>query len=153
MSEINENTQENSQESIDDGIPSVSFTLEVHDTQQAPVDETLSVRGMAADAYETGVAIQTAKSELQAQITALGGDIENLIGLLFPVGCIYTTTSDTAPTFGGENWNWQEVKIPVTQGDLIDGFRGYADFEEGDDPGENHLHFWMRIEDTEAAET
>ena len=148
MSEVN-----NTPESIEqDGIPEVSFTLEVYNTIPAPVDDTLSIQGMAADAYETGVAIQAAKDDLQAEIDALGGNVASIAGLFFPVGSVYISTSDTAPTFGGENWNWEEIKIPVTQDDLVDGFRGYAAFASGDDPGENHLHFWLRIEDTEVEE-
>ena len=148
MSEVN-----NTPESIEqDGIPEVSFTLEVYNTIPAPVDDTLSIQGMAADAYETGVAIQAAKDDLQAEIDALGGNVASIAGLFFPVGAVYISTSDTAPTFGGENWNWEEIKIPVTQDDLVDGFRGYAAFASGDDPGENHLHFWLRIEDTEVEE-
>lgn len=148
MSEVN-----NTPESIEqDGIPEVSFTLEVYNTIPAPVDDTLSIQGMAADAYETGVAIQAAKDDLQAEIDALGGNVASIAGLFFPVGAVYISTSDTAPTFGGENWNWEEIKIPVTQDDLVDGFRGYAAFASGDDPGEDHLHFWLRIEDTEVEE-
>lgn len=148
MSEVN-----NTPESIEqDGIPEVSFTLEVYNTIPAPVDDTLSIHGMAADAYETGVAIQAAKDDLQAEIDALGGNVASIAGLFFPVGAVYVSTSDTAPTFGGENWNWEEIKIPVTQDDLVDGFRGYVAFASGDDPGEDHLHFWLRIEDTEVEE-
>lgn len=148
MSEVN-----NTPESIEqDGIPEVSFTLEVYNTIPAPVDDTLSIQGMAADAYETGAAIQAAKDDLQAEIDALGGNVASIAGLFFPVGAVYISTSDTAPTFGGENWNWEEIKIPVTQDDLVDGFRGYAAFASGDDPGEDHLHFWLRIEDTEVEE-
>ena len=42
MSEINENTElTETEESIDDGIPEVSFTLEVDNTVPAPVDPDL----------------------------------------------------------------------------------------------------------------
>ena len=155
MSEINENTElteeTGTEESVDNGIPEVSFTLEVENTVPAPVDTTLAIEGMAADAKATGDAIAAAKSELQAEIDALGGNVASIAGLFFPVGAVCISTSDTAPTFGGENWNWEEIKIPVTNDDLIDGFRGYAAFESGDDPGENHLHFWLRIDDTEVS--
>ena len=141
---------ENTQESIStDGIPEVTFTVQVAETVQAPVDDTLSVEGMAADAKATGDAIAAAQSALQEEIDGLGQDLSAIVGVLFPVGCIYVSTSATAPTFGGTNWNWQEVKlVPMTQGDMINGFRGYSAFESGDDPGENHLHFWKRIADT-----
>ena len=52
MSEVN-----NTPESIDDGIPHVQFTLRVANVQQAPIDDTLSIQGMAADAKATGEAI------------------------------------------------------------------------------------------------
>lgn len=152
MSEINENTElTGTEESVDDGIPEVTFTLEVENTVQAPVDPNLETEGMAADAKATGEAIAAARAELQAEIDALGGNVASIAGLFFPVGAVYVSTSDTAPTFGGENWNWEEIKIPVTNDDLIDGFRGYAAFESGDDPGEDHLHFWLRIDDTEVS--
>ena len=143
MSEVN------TPSSIDDGIPEVSFTVEVSNVQQTPVDDTLSISGMAADAKATGDAIEEAKADLQTEIDALETDITSVIGTLFPVGAIYVSTSSTAPTFGGTNWNWQEIMIPVTQGDLMDGARSYAAKTESDTPGT--LHFWMRIADTEVA--
>lgn len=152
MSEVNENTElTDTEESIDDGIPEVSFTLEVYNTVPAPVDPDLETEGMAADAKATGDAIAAAQATLQAEIDALGGNVASIAGLFYPVGAVYVSTSDTAPTFGGENWNWEEIKIPVTNDDLIYGFRGYAAFESGDDPGEDHLHFWLRIADTEVS--
>lgn len=75
MSEVN-NT---SPESLDDGIPEVTFTVQVSNTQQAPVDDTLSITGMAADAKATGDAIEQAKTDIQAVIdeteSGLQGDI------------------------------------------------------------------------------
>ena len=63
MSEIN-----NSQQSIEDGIPEVSFTLEVSNVQQAPVDDSLTISGMAADAKATGDAIAEAKADVEGQL-------------------------------------------------------------------------------------
>lgn len=146
MSEVN--TPENtSPESLDDGIPEVSFTLQVSDVVQAPIDDTLSIEGMAADAKATGDAIAQAKADLQEEIDAIETNVDDVIGELFPIGSIYISTSSTAPTFGDANWRWQEIMIPVTQGDLIDGSRSYADKEEGDTPGT--IHFWRRIADAE----
>lgn len=143
MSEIN------TPESIDEGIPEVNFTLSVAETIQAPVDDTLTISGAAADAKATGDAIAEAKSDLQEEIDALDDDMDALPGTFFPVGSIYVSTSSTAPTFGGSNWNWQEIKIPATWGDLEDGFRSYQSVGSGDTPGT--LHFWLRIADTEVS--
>lgn len=141
MSEIN---TENSIE--EQGIPEITLQLEVQQTVQAPVDATLTIAGQAADAKATGDAIDAAKELLQGEIDAIGGDIVTLIGNLFPVGAIYVSTSDTAPTFGGENWNWEEVLMPATWGDIEDGSRSFKTLETGDTPGT--VHFWRRIADT-----
>lgn len=144
MSEVN-----NTPESIDDGIPEVTFQVEVAETVQAPIDDTLSIEGMAADAKATGDAIANAKEDLQEEIDAIDEDLDAVVGTLFPVGAIYVSTSSSPPTFGGTNWNWQEIKFPVTQGDLMDGFRSYQNVASGDTPGT--IHFWLRIADTEVS--
>ena len=137
MSEVN-----NTPASIDDGIPEVSFTLEVSNTVQAPVDPTLSIEGVAADAKATGDAIQAAKDDLQEQIDNIETGVDSVAGQLFPVGAVYISTSSTAPTFGGNTWVWQEIKMPATWGDIEDGFRSYQNVDSGDTPGT--LHFWKR---------
>ena len=147
MSEVN--TTPDTQESVNDGIPEVTFTMEVENTVQAPVDDTLTVSGMAADAKVTGDAIAAAQAALQEEIDNIETGVESVAGKLFPVGSIYISTSASAPTFGGTNWNWQEIMIPVTQGDLMDGSRSYAAKESGDTPGT--IHFWLRIADTEVS--
>lgn len=141
MSEVN------TPSSIDDGIPEVSFTLSVSNTQQAPVDDTLSISGMAADAKATGDTIDAAKADLQEEIDAIETGVDSVAGKLFPVGSVYVSTSATAPTFGGTNWNWQEILIPTTWGDLEDGPRSYKAKGTGDTAGS--LHFWLRLSDTE----
>jgi hypothetical protein len=141
MSEVN---TDNSIET--EGIPEISLQLEVQQTVQAPVDPTLTVSGMAADARETGLRIAAAKQELQTEIAGVSESVAAVAGLLFPVGCIYATTSNTAPTFGGTNWNWEEILMPATWGDIADGSRSYKTKEEEDTPGT--LHFWRRIDDT-----
>ena len=138
MSEVN-NT---SPESIDDGIPEVTFTLQVSQVVQAPIDDTLSIEGMAADAKATGDAINAAKEELQEEIDEIETGVDSVVGTLFPVGAVYVSTSSTAPTFGGNTWTWQEIKIPATWGDIEDGFRSYEAVESGDTTGT--LHLWKR---------
>lgn len=138
MSEINNNTPA----SIDDGIPEVTFEVEVSNVVQTPVDDTLSIAGMAADAKATGDAIDAAKAELQEEIDAIDTGVDSVPGRLFPVGAIYVSTSATAPTFGGVDWEWSEILIPTTWGDLEDGQRSYRAKETGDTTG--NLHFWLR---------
>lgn len=128
-------------ESIDGGIPQVRFTLRTANTQQAPVDSTLSIAGMAADAKATGDAIETAKTLLQDEINDLGEDIAGVLGQIFPVGTVLITTTATAPAINAE-WIWAEILIPMTWGDLEDGSRSYADKTENDTAGT--LHFWRR---------
>lgn len=140
MSEIN------TEESIEQGIPEITLQMEVQDTVQAPVDATLTISGQAADAQATGLAIAQAKSEVEAEVETVDGKVSAIIGNIFPVGSIYVSTSATAPTFGGANWNWQEIMIPATWGDVKNGARSYANKEAGDTPGT--VHFWLRIADT-----
>lgn len=131
-----------------DGVPEVTFEVEVSNVVQTPVDDTLSIAGMAADAKATGDAIDAAKAELQEEIDAIDTGVDSVPGQLFPVGSIYVTTSATAPTFGGTNWRWKEILLPVTYGDLMSGARDYADV--GDEtPGT--VHFWLRIADAEVS--
>lgn len=144
---MSETNTPNTPESIDEGIPSVRFRVRVAQLVQQPTDPTLEIENMPADAKATGEAIAQAKEELQEEIDSLDEDISAIAGLLFPVGSIYTSTSATAPTFGASNWNWQEIMIPATHGDLENGSRSYTAKGENDTPGS--LHFWKRLEDTE----
>ena len=137
MSELNNNTPA----SIDDGIPEVNFTVEVSNVVQSPIDPTLSIEGMAADAKATGDAIAAAKDELQEEIDAIDTGVDSVPGKLFPVGAIYVSTSATAPTFGGLTWTWQEIIFPATFGDLMDGTRSYV--AKGSVTA-GTVHFWLR---------
>lgn len=95
-------------------IPEISFSISPNTTVTAPVDPTLTVEGMAADAKAAGDAIKA----------------------LFPVGSVVMTVTANAPAFYG---TWTEILIPATWGDIEDGERSY---EDGTSSGT--LHFWRR---------
>ena len=94
-----------------ENIPEITLQLSVMDTVQAPIDNTLSISGEAADAKATGDAIAALQTTLQAAIAAL-----------FPIGSVYASVNSTAPAFFG---TWTEIKMPATWGDLEDGMRSY----------------------------
>lgn len=60
----------------------------------------------------------------------------DVLNTYFPVGSVYTSTSGTAPTFGG---TWQEIKITATWNDLKNGDRSYSA-----GTGSGTLHYWRR---------
>ena len=60
----------------------------------------------------------------------------DVVGTCYPVGSIYTSTSSTAPSFGG---TWTEVKVTATWNDLKNGDRSYAS-----GTGSGTLHYWLR---------
>ena len=107
------------------GIPEIALTVQVAETVQAPVDNTLSIAGQAADAQATGAAI-----------AALQTTLSEAIATLFPIGAIYVSTSNEAPAFYG---TWVEITIPATWGDIDDGNRSFV---EG--TGTGTIHFWKR---------
>ena len=110
---------------MSESIPEIDMQIEVAETVQAPVDDTLLIAGEAADAKATGDAINALSTTLTAAIAAL-----------FPIGAIYISTVSTAPVFYG---TWVEITIPTSWGDLEDGNRSYAD-----GTGSGTLHFWRR---------
>ena len=110
---------------MSESIPEITMQLEVMDTVQAPVDDTLSIAGEAADAKATGDAI-----------SALSTTLTTALASLFPIGAIYVSTVSTAPAFYG---TWVEITVPTSWGDLEDGNRSYVD-----GTGTGTLHFWRR---------
>ena len=106
-------------------IPVITLTLSVSDTVTAPVDNTLSIAGEAADAKATGQALTNLQQTLQTAIASL-----------FPIGSIYVSTLSSAPVFYG---TWVEITMPASYGDLEDGMRSYVD-----GTGTGTLHFWRR---------
>ena len=106
-------------------IPVITLTLSVSDTVTAPVDNTLSISGEAADAKATGQALATLQQTLLTSINSL-----------FPIGSIYVSTLSSAPVFYG---TWTEITMPASYGDLEDGMRSYVD-----GTGTGTLHFWRR---------
>lgn len=130
--------------------PEIEFPeVQVMSVVQAPIDDTLTIAGMAADAKATGEAIEAVEETLQESIGTVSDNLAAVRGILFPVGSVVITTSSTAPTFGGTNWNWQEIMIPATWGDIQNGARSYTEKGETDTPGT--LHFWLRIADSEVS--
>ena len=122
--------------------PEIEFpAIEVMRVVQAPIDDTLSIEGMAADAKATGDAIAAAKEELEESISTVSEDLAAVRDVLFPVGSVYISTSATAPEFGG---SWVEILMPTTWGDLLTGARSYTEREE---ETAGTLNFWLRVEE------
>lgn len=131
MSEVNTNATEDSiLQSIEElgGIPVIEVEMEVSGMTAYPTDKTLSIADMPADAKEVG-----------DQIDILQSAIASIISESYPVGSIYMTVSDSAPTFTG---TWVEIAITATWNQLKTGKRGYAELESGDTGGT--VHFWLR---------
>ena len=88
-----------------------------------------------AEALEQTGNAQTAQTIPMSDATG-APTIAAMIASLFPVGAIYASINNTAPTFFG---TWQEIKMVATWSDLKAGFRNYAD---GVSTGT--VHFWRR---------
>ena len=145
------------------GIPSLTMTVSASEVVQAPVDATLSISEMPADAKATGDAISAVASDVAdnsadiADILAWTGEdinvnsetgsqtiaqaIAGITSEPYPVGTVIMTISDTAPTFNG---TWVEIAVTATWNQLKTGLRGYQELEEGQSGGS--LHFWLRTE-------
>lgn len=122
------------------GIPEVEMAVSVSGMTQYPVDKTLAIEDMAADAKATGEAI----INLQGDIADLESEIQDITNVAYPVGSIYMTVTDEPPTFPGV---WVEVAIKATWSQLKSGVRNYAELEEGQTGGT--VHFWLRLPDEE----
>ena len=118
------------QESIEStgGIPVIEVSMQVSGMTQTPVDKTLSIADMAADAKEVGDRFDIVEAA-----------ISGIVGESYPVGSIYMSTRATAPTFTG---TWIEIGITATWSQLKTGKRDYAELESGDTGGT--VHFWLR---------
>lgn len=122
----------NTEQSIQDiGIPVLNFTVAPSQVIYSPVDKTLSISEMPADAKATGDAIAN-----------LAADISDLYNNMYPVGSVYMTIADTLPAFISSIGTWEEVLIPMTWGDIRTGTRNYAEMESGQTGGT--LHMWLR---------
>ena len=133
---------------INEGIPTLTFRVSPSEVIYAPVDKTLSISEMPADAKATGDAIQNVSDNLGEDIAELGADIaaiqetiSSLSNLFYPVGSVYMTTSASVPErFTG---TWVEIAMPMTWNDLKRGTRSWVELE--DDP-DRTLHFFLRTE-------
>lgn len=120
------------------GIPEVEMEISVSGMTQYPVDKTLAIEDMAADAKATGEAI----GNLQGDIADIEAEIQGITKVAYPVGSIYMTVSDEPPEFPGI---WVEIAIKATWSQLKSGTRDYAELEEGQAGGS--VHFWLRLPD------
>lgn len=144
------------------GIPELWMTVSPAQNVQAPVDKTLSISEMAADAKATGDAINNLGSLLEEEISDLASDVipkawitttltesgkvadakavGDAIKDMYPVGSIYMTIESTIPSsFSGI---WTEILLPMTWNDLKNGTRSYASI--GLNPPEHTVHFFLR---------
>lgn len=149
------------------GIPEIEQEIEICGVIQAPVDSTLSIPEQAADAKATGdwisaveAAAEAAETALRIRVSAIeawtGENLfvnsqsdetiaeaiaalkEAVLGDIFPVGSVITTTTAEPPSFSG---TWSEIVMPLTWNDIRTGSRS---FEAG--AGTGNLHFWERTE-------
>ena len=143
------------------GIPTIELSLEVAGMTAYPVDRSLTIADMAADAKATGDAISDVQEAILGEderITTIEGwtgeniplnseqgsstiaqAFNSIISVSYPVGSIYMTISDNAPTFTG---TWVEIAITASWTQLKEGKRGYEQLASGATGGP--VHFWLR---------
>lgn len=156
------NTEENIQEN---SIPELSFTVEPSQNVQTPVDKTLSIAEMAAEAKATGDAIATLESAISdlntdmaevstrtaadirmgasdtRTITEALTEMQTNFGLsVYPIGSVYFSVTGEAPQMDG---TWVEIVIPMTWGDAKNGTRNYRQVRVGETTGT--LKLWLRV--------
>lgn len=161
---MSERTEQDVQRSIEEtgGIPEIELELEVSGMTQYPVDKTLSISDMAADAKETGDAIADSNAAIAqnasdiAEIKSWTGinipvndtpnapsiaeAINDVTSVSYPVGSVYMTISNNPPSFDGV---WVEIGITATWAQLKKGTRGVMEMPEGQG---GPIHFWLRTE-------
>lgn len=145
------------------GIPQISLTVSPSQNVMTPVDATLSIADMAADAKATGDAIGNigadisdltqqvdgidAKTGEDIPLTSEDGSITiaELLPALYPVGSIYATANGSLPDILSALGAWEEVYMPLKWGDIKYGTRSYEPASEA--PGgieHGNMHYWLR---------
>ena len=110
------------------GVPQALLNVEGNGIVQTPVDATLSIENMAADAKATGEAIQGVQSQIDTINETLEADYVKLsaqemtaeqqrqvqanlgiIDLIYPVGSVFICTTGVNPNSQFANTTWQMI--------------------------------------------
>lgn len=129
------------------GIPQLHMEVSPSQNVMTPVDPTLSIAEMAADAKATGDAI----ANVTADISDLNTDMQELredaamLEDIYPVGAMYMSTLEELPEKLMALGTWEEVYLPLKWGDIRNGTRSFVlrTEVEGDvEPGT--VRIWIR---------
>lgn len=159
--------------SIMNGIPEISLSVEVSGMTQAEVDKTLTLEDCAADAKAVGDRFGNVESSIYDLDQKIDEDVgavsdrvtvietwtgesiplhpeseetiaeaitelqQSTMSNVYPIGSIYMTTSEQAPSFFGTVW--EEILITATWTQLKNGMRSHI---AGTSTGT--VHFWVR---------